>query len=407
MKKKQLVSICLAATLALSTFSGSVDAASVQYKVKKGDSLWKISVANHVSVSKLKEWNKLKSNVIRVGQNLYIAKPNTSAKKTSTNVKTSKYKVKKGDTLSKIAKQYNTTVKEIKAANKLKNDMIKIGQLLSIPKKTTSSKAAVKPVASTKSNSSKTAVKPVASTNNKTESNINTKVVNNNASKIESNQKDQEKKAVENKSQYATIHTVQSGEYLYLIALKYGTSVSEIKRLNGLTSDMIYVGQKLKVTEGIIKPPAAPAFLKDGKFPLEKGKYFPFGDSWNASRTYGGDRVHEGIDIMAPMGTPIYSVTNGVITNFGWNELGGWRVSIATSEGYYLYYAHMSKYAPKMAKGVTVKKGQLIGYVGNTGYGPSGTSGKFDTHLHFGMYDKNWAAMNPFNHLKYWEALDK
>jgi len=251
------------------------------------------------------------------------------------------YKVKSGDTLYKISVKYDTTVQEMKALNKLNSDLIIVGQSLKIP--TSSAKV-------------------------------------------------------------ATIHNVQKGEYLYVIANQYGTTVSEIKRLNGLTSDMIYVGQQLKIKEGTILAPKAPTFLTNGQFPLPKGSYSPFGDTWNDSRTYGGERGHEGTDIMAPKGTKVYSATDGKIVNFGWSELGGWRISIKTPEGYNLYYAHMSKYAKDMKMGASIKKGQLIGYVGNTGYGPEGTSGKFETHLHFGIYDSNWKAINSYDHLKYWES---
>ncbi|WML50614.1 peptidoglycan DD-metalloendopeptidase family protein [Neobacillus sp. PS3-34] len=165
----------------------------------------------------------------------------------------------------------------------------------------------------------------------------------------------------------ATVHTVQSGEYLSLIAKKYQTTVSEIKRLNSLSSDTVFLGQELKITEGSIP---APAFLADGMFPMAKGTYTSFQDTWGNSRQFGGNRVHEGTDIMASKGTRLYAVTDGTVTNYGWNELGGWRVTIRTQEGYYLYYAHLNKYAAGIGFGSKVKKGQLVGYVGNTGYGP-------------------------------------
>ncbi|WP_044748480.1 M23 family metallopeptidase [Bacillus alveayuensis] len=50
-----------------------------------------------------------------------------------------------------------------------------------------------------------------------------------------------------------------------------------------------------------------------------------------------------------------------------------------------------------------IKKGQLIGYVGDSGYGSVGTTRKFAPHLHFGMYDANWKVINPYSYLKYWE----
>jgi peptidoglycan LD-endopeptidase LytH len=209
-----------------------------------------------------------------------------------------------------------------------------------------------------------------------------------------------------------TSHTVIPGDSLWLIARDYGVTLADLKAFNQLTSDVIYVGQVLKLTSAgtsapVVPPaanaPGAPAYLADGTFPLPRGSYTPYTDTWAESRQYGGDRKHEGTDIMAPIGTPIYSAADGVVVNYGWNELGGYRLTVKTKTGYTLYYAHMSRYAPGMAKGVTVSKGQLIGYVGNTGYGPEGTSGNFVSHLHFGMYDANWVAVNPYQHLKYWE----
>lgn len=143
--------------------------------------------------------------------------------------------------------------------------------------------------------------------------------------------------------------------------------------------------------------------LSNGFFPLPKGQYSKLVDTWGASRTYGGNRTHEGNDIMAKKGVPIYSATDGTITQKGWLELGGWRLSIKSPDGYFLYYAHLNQYAIGIEKGGTVKRGQLIGYVGDSGYGKQGTTGKFDPHLHFGIYDKNDKAINPYPYLAAWE----
>jgi len=200
----------------------------------------------------------------------------------------------------------------------------------------------------------------------------------------------------------AVIHTVQPGDSLWALSVRYGVSVDQIKEWNSLTSDMLYVGQELKVSDGPIPVPAAPAFLEDAIFPMKKGTYSPFGDTWGAARS--GGRTHEGTDIIAKKGVEIFSATDGVIANYGWNTLGGWRITIRTNDGYHLYYAHLSKYAENLAIGTQVKKGQLIGYVGDSGEGPEGTIGKFVSHLHFGMYDPSWNAVNPYQHLKYWES---
>lgn len=144
--------------------------------------------------------------------------------------------------------------------------------------------------------------------------------------------------------------------------------------------------------------------IKDGIFPMKKGTYKPFRDNFGVLRTWSPKgrtkRSHKGIDISAPKGTPLYSATDGKIVRYGWNQYGGWRMTIKTNDKY-LYYAHMDKYAPGLYKGATVKKGQLIGYVGKTGYGPPGTEG-VKSHLHFSII-ANGSAINPYPYLKIWE----
>ncbi|MBS2970188.1 LysM peptidoglycan-binding domain-containing protein [Metabacillus sp. KIGAM252] len=197
----------------------------------------------------------------------------------------------------------------------------------------------------------------------------------------------------------ASIHTVESGETLSGIALKYKMSVAELKSLNSLQSDSIYAGQKLEVNAD-----QNLSSLDSGQFPLNEGTYDPFVDTWGKSREYGGARVHEGTDIMAKEGTPVYAATDGSVSRKGWNELGGWRLTINTPDGYNVYYAHLSKYADGIDPGTDIKKGQLIGYVGSSGYGPEGTTGKFVSHLHFGLYDSSFKAINPYPYLTQWEA---
>ena len=85
------------------------------------------------------------------------------------------------------------------------------------------------------------------------------------------------------------------------------------------------------------------------------------------------------------------------MTNIGWLELGGWRIGITSENGIYYYYAHLDSYAP-LSVGDTVTAGQLLGFMGNTGYSKvEGTKGKFDVHLHFGIYvtDENGKRWEP------------
>ena len=116
-----------------------------------------------------------------------------------------------------------------------------------------------------------------------------------------------------------------------------------------------------------------------------------FADSWMQSRNFGGERGHEGCDIMASVNErgiyPIYSVSDGVVENVGWLRLGGYRIGIRSPSGAYFYYAHLAEYAKEFEVGETVLAGTHLGYMGDTGYSDiPGTTGNFPVHLHFGIY---------------------
>lgn len=116
-----------------------------------------------------------------------------------------------------------------------------------------------------------------------------------------------------------------------------------------------------------------------------------FSDSWMQSRTFGGDRGHEGCDIMASVDTrgiyPVYSATDGVVEQIGWLRLGGYRIGIRSESGAYFYYAHLAEYAKEFEIGEEVSAGTFLGYMGDTGYSDvPGTTGNFPVHLHFGVY---------------------
>lgn len=117
---------------------------------------------------------------------------------------------------------------------------------------------------------------------------------------------------------------------------------------------------------------------------------FTFEDGFGEERTYGGERRHEGTDIMAADGLtgyyPVVSMTDGVIDKVGWLTLGGYRVGVRSPAGVYYYYAHLDSYSDVCVEGREVKAGELLGFVGDTGYGSEGTRGKFPAHLHLGIY---------------------
>lgn len=135
-------------------------------------------------------------------------------------------------------------------------------------------------------------------------------------------------------------------------------------------------------------------------------------DGWMDSRTYGGDRHHEGCDIMGtamPRGFyPVVSISDGVVEKIGWLEQGGWRIGIRTPSGIYLYYAHLYDYSQEFKEGDSVKAGQLLGFMGDSGYSAvEGTVGNFEVHLHLGIYLKTdhyeELSVNPYWILRYLE----
>lgn len=128
-----------------------------------------------------------------------------------------------------------------------------------------------------------------------------------------------------------------------------------------------------------------------------------FTDTWNELRKYGGRRRHEGTDIMANNNLrgyyPVISITDGVVEKLGWLEKGGYRVGIRAPSGGYFYYAHLYSYAPGLSEGDSVIAGQLLGFMGDSGYGKEGTIGQFNVHLHLGIYirtDTGEMSVNPY-----------
>lgn len=124
--------------------------------------------------------------------------------------------------------------------------------------------------------------------------------------------------------------------------------------------------------------------------PIAEGYGYSHSDDFGAARSFGFRRKHLGHDMMGSLGTPIVAVEGGVVEALGWNRYGGWRVGIRSfdSKRYY-YYAHLQKdrpFAPGLAVGDTVQAGDLIGFMGRTGYSDQENVNNIETvHLHFGL----------------------
>lgn len=124
--------------------------------------------------------------------------------------------------------------------------------------------------------------------------------------------------------------------------------------------------------------------------PIAKNYSFSHYDDFGNSRSYGFKRTHLGNDLMGSIGTPIVAVESGVVENLGWNQYGGWRVGIRSFDTKrYYYYAHLRKnhpYSEGLEEGMTIKAGDVIGYLGMTGYSTKENVNNINVpHLHFGM----------------------
>ncbi len=123
--------------------------------------------------------------------------------------------------------------------------------------------------------------------------------------------------------------------------------------------------------------------------PIAKGYSYSHFDDFGVSRSYGYKRRHLGHDLMGSIGTPIIAVESGVAECVGWNQYGGWRIGIRSFDGQrYYYYAHLRKDHPynDMYEGKIITAGDVIGYLGMTGYSAKENVNNINTpHLHYGL----------------------
>ena len=171
-----------------------------KHTVRSGESLYKIATDNGITVDELKAANNLTNDAVKAGQTLVIPAKGEAAKHaaaTKPEQKTSKYTVRKGDNLGKIAAKHGITVDQLKELNNLTDNNIMVGQSIVVP-----------------GDGEQATTKPAKAERGKPRT---------------------------------TTHTVRSGETLGAIAEKYGTTVSAIKRASGIKSDRISIGQKLTI----------------------------------------------------------------------------------------------------------------------------------------------------------------
>lgn len=124
--------------------------------------------------------------------------------------------------------------------------------------------------------------------------------------------------------------------------------------------------------------------------PIARGFPYTDYDDFGVSRSYGYERQHLGHDMMGQVGTPIIAVESGYVYELGWNQYGGWRIGVNSFDGRrYYYYAHLRQnvpYAANLKKGDVIQAGDVIGYMGRTGYSTEENVNNIqESHLHFGL----------------------
>ncbi|MGO1133894.1 peptidoglycan endopeptidase LytF [Bacillus subtilis] len=272
MKKKLAAGLTASAIVGTTLAVTPAEAATI--KVKSGDSLWKLAQTYNTSVAALTSANHLSTTVLSIGQTLTIpgSKSSTSSSTSSSTTKksgSSVYTVKSGDSLWLIANEFKMTVQELKKLNGLSSDLIRAGQKLKVSGTISSSSSSSKKSNSNKSSSSSSSTgtykvqlgDSLWKIANKVNMSIaELKVLNNLKSdtiyvnqvlKTKSSGSDTSSKDTSSKSDQTsatTKYTVKSGDSLWKIANNYNLTVQQIRNINNLKSDVLYVGQVLKLT---------------------------------------------------------------------------------------------------------------------------------------------------------------
>jgi len=217
------------------------------YTVRSGDTLYSIAQRFGLTVDELRRLNNLTSNNLRVGQVLIISETGTNEPPTGTNT----YTVQSGDTLYKIARQFNTTVGELISLNNLTSTSLSIGQVLRIPSTTTEPEEPEQDFITytVKSGDSLwkisqqygVSVNDIINANNLTSTALqigDTLLI-----PVTSTEEPPTTPPTSNYIEY----TVKSGDSLWLIANRYNTTVDAIKNASGITSNTLQIGQILRI----------------------------------------------------------------------------------------------------------------------------------------------------------------
>ncbi len=219
------------------------------YTVKAGDTLYSIARNNNISVDELKRINNLTSDILSVGQVLKLKEDNTVPDVSGT------YTVKSGDTLYSIAKKYDISVDELKSLNNLSSNTLSIGQVLKVPSSDVEPEEPDVPITTytvkvgdTLYSIAKlfnTTVDNIRNLNGLTSDVLSIGQVLKISSDVDTGPDPEEPGSV-------NTYTVKAGDTLYSIARKFNMNFNDLKTLNNLTSDILSIGQVLKVSGDVV-----------------------------------------------------------------------------------------------------------------------------------------------------------
>lgn len=307
---------------------------SEEYIVRHGDTLSTIAVKHDMPLEKLKEINELDGDRIKLGQKLYVGDYQNHI-------------VQSGENLALISKKYGVSVSDLKRINGLTSDRIKPGQRLNIydfgEHIVANGENLISIAGKYKMN-----VKDLKNLNDL------------NGDLIRVGQK--------LKVGQIKTHKVKSGENLGLIARKYSTTTKELMKVNNLSSSRINPGQELKISGSTLTP-------KITAVPNTENINFYWPVQWKGVNSRWGYRTHPvsgkkssfhtGVDLKAPMNTPVKSAKSGTVRIAGWLRGYGKTVIIDHANGYSTLYAHLDSINVKA--GQKVSSGSLIAQSGQTG----------------------------------------
>ncbi len=301
--RKSRYAVLGSAALAMMLYAQEAEAST--YQVQPGDSLWKVANAHKVTVDQIVQWNNLSSTVIYPQQTLKVANTTTTTPKPTTKPSTpapstsaTTYTVQSGDSLSKIGAQHKVSVADLKKWNNLKSDLIYVGQKLTIngtastptqPSQPTQPTQPTQPAPTTTTTYTvvsgdslskigskfKVSVADIKKWNNLTSDLIfvgqKLKINGAGAAPSQPSQPTQPTQPTQPAPATTTTYTVVSGDSLSKIAVKFKTTVANIKEWNKLTSDVIFVGQKLTIG-GAAAAPTQPVANPSPTKPPEPAK---------------------------------------------------------------------------------------------------------------------------------------